>query len=284
VKGGYDKIISILLDYSKHSLLIRDIDGQTPLHSAVSYKFPLISKRLLDDMGLSMENGVGNTPMEVISLLGLFQRLVKLEASVQREESLYYVDYSSFSDTPRIPADQIFNHEAELKDLGYVARVLIDQGVVPDAEKKKLKNEVGKWVSKMEGIVNAAKELEATREIQRERAKGKQKKISNRDDLYPPDVGDVSETFAILKEAFESRSAIGVRQLIHLDDVQTSVSYTLAHVNPDVNEDGNSRCQGKSRCGRTRGSDDEPADDAEEDKAKSNSMVFQIIGLVLSDT
>jgi len=213
-------------------------------------------------MGLLMENGVGNTPMEVISLLELFQRLEKLEASVRREESLYYV-YSSFSDTPRIPADQIFKHEAELRDLGYVARVLIDQGVVPDAEKKKLKNEVGNWVSKMEGIVNAAKELE----IQRERATGKQE-IFSRDDLYPPDVEDVSETFAILKEAFESRNAIGVRQLIHLDDVQTSVSYALAHVIPEVNEDG---------------SDDEPADDAEEDKARSNSMVFQMIGWGLDD-
>jgi hypothetical protein len=231
-------------------------------------------------MGLSMENGVGNTPMEVISLLALFQRLMKLEASVQREESLYYVSYSSsFSETPRIPADQICKHEAELKDLGYVARVLIDQGVVPDAEKKKLKNEVGKWVGKMEGIVKAAKELEATREIQRER----EPKFFSLDDLYPPDVANVLETFAILKEAFDSRNAIGVRQLIHLDDVQTSVSYSLAYVNPDVDEDGNSRCRGKSRCGRNCGSDDESVEEAEEDKAKSNSMVFQIIGLVLSD-
>ncbi len=231
-----------------------------------------------------MENGVGNTPMEVISLHGLLQRLVKLEASV-REESLDHIGYSTsqlFSETRLIPAVQIFKYEAELKDLGYVAKVLIDQGVVPDAEKKNLKNEVGKWVSEMEGIVEVAKELEATREIHRERAKGRRNFFSQ-NDLYPPDVGNVSETFAILKEAFDSRNAIGVRQLIHLDDVQTSVSYTLAYVDPDVDEDENGNTfpsYNRSRCGRNRGSDDESA---EEDKAESNSMVFQIIGSVLSD-
>lgn len=236
-----------------------------------------------------MENGVGNTPMEVVSLLELVRNVEELRSYTQKE---WWYDRDDLTprtfnfEKQRVPAEKIPKYEAELKDLRDVVEIMVNGGVVPDEEKKKLKNEVMKWVNRMEDIVDSAKKMEAARKIQKEKAAEKQRRHKSpfKSNSYPGDVADISETFAIVKEAFESKdskSDLDIRQLIHLDDVQASVGFSLVHVMSDENGNrvlsyGSTRCR-RSRYGRQDCGDEDGSDD-DEVKARRGSMVFQAVG------
>ncbi|KAF8905746.1 hypothetical protein CPB84DRAFT_1844751 [Gymnopilus junonius] len=73
VKKAHKDLLKILLDYSTSSILVRDVDGQTPLLCAVNRSLSNITRLLLSASSnaidaLFMENSVGNTPVELCAL------------------------------------------------------------------------------------------------------------------------------------------------------------------------------------------------------------------------
>ena len=286
VKLGYEKLVSILVEYNKDSLLTRDIDGQTPLHCAVARSFATIVKTLLDAMpgdGLVMENGVGNTPVDIITLAELIQRVKQLSSIVsdQRSSSSDGLDPSGINASDsRIPASYFTKYETEFKELRGIIRDMAGRGTAP--ESSRLTDEVEKWVSKMEVILREAKTQEARKEAERKaREEEEQKKRLPHINQYPSASASISDTFEVVEKAAQSHLSMGatIRQLIHLLDVQKSVKCTLSKVNPNAveNEYGGQstgRYRGKRHSRRT---DDEfeQEEDEEENALKKEGMVSE---------
>lgn len=272
VKSGYERLVSILVEYNKDSLLTRDVDGQTPLHCAVARSFPTIVKTLLDvtpGEGLLMENGVGNTPVDIITLAELVQRVKQLSSIVsdQRSSSSDGLNPSSINASDsRIPASYFTKYETEFKELRVVIRDMADRG-----KSSGLMDEVEKWVSKMEVIVSAAKTREERKEAERKAREEEEKK--KHVDQYPSASASVPDTFEVVKKAAQDRLGMSTtRQLIHLLDVQKSVKCTLSKVNPNAVEneyDGPSFGHYYRGRRHPRRGDDGFGQEAEEDEEKA---------------
>ena len=246
VKGGKEALVSILLDYTQDGLLVRDVDGQTPLHCAVARSFSTIVDHLLRVMpkeGLVMENGVGNTPTEIAALAELVQCCKELGdlASGQRpSEGLLHPEYI-FSSVARIPAAHFSKYEAELKDLMEIIPEMVDRGTVPDERKLYMKNEIQDWVNKMLTRFKAAKRREEEREAERKARRDEEEEKERQEGVipYPCDTADLKKTFELITKAYQATfDNFQPRRLIHILDVQESVGYTLTKVNPITVDDG----------------------------------------------
>ncbi|KAJ6544391.1 hypothetical protein B0H19DRAFT_1170529 [Mycena capillaripes] len=81
VKKGYKKAVKLVVEFSKVTALVRDVDGSIPLHCAVRSGFPKIIQILIDaaPSGLHMENGVGEAPLEIARLQHLITRKKQLQ-------------------------------------------------------------------------------------------------------------------------------------------------------------------------------------------------------------
>ncbi|KAJ6554865.1 hypothetical protein B0H19DRAFT_1377542 [Mycena capillaripes] len=80
VKHGFNTAVRLVVGFSKASVLVRDVDGCIPLHCAARRGFPEITQILIDanPSGLNMENGVGETPLEIAGLRDLIVRNQKV--------------------------------------------------------------------------------------------------------------------------------------------------------------------------------------------------------------
>jgi ankyrin repeat protein len=169
-------------------LLIQDVDGQTPLHSAVARSYSTIVRNLLRVIpkeGLEVENGVGNTPREIVALAELLKSCKDLSnvVSMQSSSGNSLSPDSIDSTIARIPVDQFSKYEAELKDLRDIVPEIVDRGTVPDERKLHMKNEIQNWVNKMLAAFKAAKKREERREAEREARKDEEEKKSQQKGL-----------------------------------------------------------------------------------------------------
>lgn len=285
MKCGHASLVSILLDYKPElGLLIQDVDGQTPLHSAVARSYSTIVRHLLlviPKEGLAVENSVGNTPREIVALAELLNSCKKLKVSTQSSSGSSLSPDSIDPTIARIPVDQFSKYEAELKDLRDITPEIIDRGTVPDERKLHMKNEINNWVNKMLAAFKAAKKCEERRESEREARKDEEKKKKQQKGLpdetpYPSDTADLTKTFELMTNACKADD-FQLRRLIHLLDVQNSVGYSLNKVNPDTEEDENDGSPKLRSKGRYKKSVDLEDNDVEpEQREPETFMVFRV--------
>jgi len=273
--------------YSKNSILLRDVDGQVPLHCAVVNSFALIVKTLVAAApeALTMENGVGSTPLEMATLKDLIEQVGDFTARLgQFSQSDDELRPNRLDIEPRmVQTDLIEKYEVELEETREVVDVVLDQATIGMKEKEVLKAELTKWLNRVTTMVKIAKENEAPYKA-REQKEAEMFEIWDKAERYPQkDSNHVSETLDVIHKYLKTLSDGGSsiqRQLIHLLDVQKSVGATLIKVNDD--DGGN---QGYSYFNhhhrqRQQYEDEEELQEKvnEEVKIRNNSTIMQYLG------
>jgi len=218
VTSGSIAIVQKILGYSTASVLLRDIDGSTSLHTAVRSQFPKIFKALaavVDGEALQMEDSVGHTILEVVSMPELEDRTKAFLRTVPSSPS--ELDPSSITHNYRHPYDKeaIKRLEKELPYLHGVIDILI-----PEERKKRRTKviwELNTFATMVDTRMKKAKALlEAEPAYKREDAEKQANML---------DWADARETLVAVREALASRPA--KRQLVHVADVQKSVASDL---------------------------------------------------------
>ncbi|KAG5643246.1 hypothetical protein DXG03_001296 [Asterophora parasitica] len=211
VKEGAIRSVKLIINYTKSTLLMRDIDGSTPLHCAVQRGFAEISEaiiRAVPPEALYMENGVGETPLEMAALqhkLDLTQRF-----TAERHRSVTSLMIHHADDNPeRI---EIYRLEVELPRLRSTIDDLTQAGKL--VRGTKLADELVRFVEMME------EKLEAKKAEEKDRAFVKEEYARHRDSC------NRKHTLEVVSEAVAATP--GQRLLVHLVDVQRSVHGNLA--------------------------------------------------------
>ncbi|KAF9530942.1 hypothetical protein CPB83DRAFT_904927 [Crepidotus variabilis] len=315
VKHGHQKLVSMLLDYSKSTVLVPDVDGQTPLHSTAKLCYPAITKSLLDALpseAPDFENAVGNTAFEIVSLQELVDRAKKFDTANQSHNRYGYsgtLQPNSFSNDPiRMSSSKFKSYETSIQQIRDVVENMVDRGSLPQEKKDFLKSETMRWINKTTEVINTLKAKEAERDAKSKAWNEADKKLNPppvvfSTEVYKTDTRDLEKTFKILNSVYNPRlhptsggSTLGDnrRQLIHLLDVQKSVKSTLAKVNPAAvdseygDKSGMSYAQSQTGGGysrryryrKNRHDDTEGLENEESDEFKDrmHSQVFQTLG------
>ncbi|KAJ7661416.1 ankyrin repeat protein [Mycena polygramma] len=240
-KRGFKKPVKLIVEFSKTTALVRDVDGSIPLHSAVRGGFPETIQLLVDaaPSGLHMENGVGEAPLEIAQLQDLIARNQRLQhQSCARGMSELN---TNVNDSP--PRIDIEGLEVELPKFRATVESLVASGVLKAGTKPA--TAMFAFAEHMEWKLVAAK---AARNVDSAEDAGMEKSDS-------------------AKALANVQAAMGVvgghRELVHLVDVQTSVQSSLSKASsPEAEDNGYSRY---SRRARVRARDNEGGLDPEED-------------------
>lgn len=235
-----------------------DVDGQTVLHAAVKKCYSRITSILVtsvDPKGLQMENSVGNTPLDIISLVELNSRIQRF--SKNQENSITELEVNTVEPFQRHSKTYISKLEKELPNLHAILDVLFADGRLKD--QTKLATELRKFSSMMGERLHAAKLAEAARPSRLPKV---EKAPENKN---PRDSPDVEKTFSIVLAALEDSTVN--RQLVHLIDVQKSVGADLETVQP------------KFPSGKWKNEDGPAPEQEENEKEKAQSMVWKRINL-----
>ena len=243
-----------------------DVDGQTTLHAAVKLCYAQITSILLaaaDPKGLQMENGVGNTPFDIISLNELSSRIEGFPHMV----TMTQLKMDGVEPFYRYAGDYIEKLQKELPKLHAILDLLLADGRLKG--QTKLAKELTNFASMMKERLSAA-EAAHTARLARfpEEEKEVEASADPKDNTY-----DLEKTFSIVVGALKSLTIN--RQLIHLIDVQKSIGADLEKV-------GGSRSSNEGRRQKGEGELDEEQDEEEEERAQS--MVWQYTFNVYADS
>ena len=239
-----------------------DVDGQTTLHAAVKLCYAQITSILLaaaDPKGLQMENGVGNTPFDIISLNELSSRIEGFPHMV----TMTQLKMDGVEPFYRYAGDYIEKLQKELPKLHAILDLLLADGRLKG--QTKLAKELTNFASMMKERLSTAKAAHTTRLTR----VPKEEETS----ADPKDKNDLEKTFSIVVGALKSLTIN--RQLIHLIDVQKSIGADLEKV-------GGSRSSNEGRRQKGEGELDEEQDEEEEERAQS--MVWQYTFNVYADS
>jgi len=282
IKHGHKALVKTLLAYSKSTVLMRDIDGKTPLHCAAKLQLSDITQQLIVASPpeiLFMEDAVGHSPFEIVRLAQFTKQFGDYKTQVDNMwgYSLETIRPNSLLDNH----SYVFHGPKEepllmMKDV--VQRLAKDERIA-----RKIKADVMlRWI---ERTVEKAKVFKARQEKreQEEAAEKKKQQTHFREDnatLYPSENGDLSKTYKIIKDAVAALSAEMPRQLIHVLDVQASVNATLEKVAVKEDEDEDEYSYGRRSHRRRRlakyGVEGELEPEEDEDKkARKASIVLQ---------
>lgn len=260
VKMGHKLAVKAVLDFSKMSILDRDLDGFTPLHCAVKQSFSEIAKLLMDASpeALYIENGVGETVLEMATLKELVLRLTNSsQVGTRVTTGTRTGDDLSGGDPPIEPPRLEVEHlEAELPRLRLAIERLLEEGRL--VRGTKLTNELLAFAATMEEKLAAAK--------------AGAKKPEDAEEPKSTDTADVVGTLRVLKDTMPKIPE--KRNLVHLIDVQRSVQSNLAK-SITVQEGQNQQTR-----------DDEglvEEEDDEEEKQRSSLLTFRTLGLTFAD-
>lgn len=277
------KLVEIILGFTNSTsvFLKRDIDGQTPLHCAAKGGFSDITGQLIAASPpevLHMENSVGNTPLEIVNLAEINERLrgYTHHNNSQRQEIFpSSVDYTSHP-----LSSTLEKVEAELMEIRECVESLFKDGT--GKVNTEVKTATVKWAEEMGNKVEVFKERQKVKEEEERQRKLKDSQAtatSPASMVY--DTCNFSETSLLIQEALASRSDSLVpanRHLIHLFDVQQSVNATLAKVGGKQDEGEYYSYRRYRYRRRNRGDEGELEDEEDEDrKARRLSMVFQYL-------
>ncbi|KAJ3879583.1 ankyrin repeat protein [Lentinula edodes] len=254
-RGDY-RTSSIIIDYTRAGLAIRNVYGSIPLHIAISKSQAKTVKKLIDSSPeecLFMENGVGNTPLEMATLLDLLGRLQNVSRDREPELAAQHVNL----DPSRITLDKL---QQDVPNLRQTINTLLKNG--PLKVDDKLTKELFAFSRFMETKLTAATaEAEATK-------RGNEDEPDVKDKWKDPE--DRGTTLKIIKEAILARPH--QRQLIHLVDVQKSVGSHLSSAELRSTDTHNPRHQREH---------DEEGLEPEEDteiKLRNSSIVYRRLG------
>ena len=236
------------MEFTKSTILIPDVNGQTTIHAAVKACFPKVTSILLagaEPKGLQMENTVGDTLLDIVSLSELNSRTERFwenQGCVIDELWMYGVNpFRRHSEA------YVQKLEKELPQMHAVLDTLFTDGRLKS--QTKLATELTKFCNKMSELLSAAALVPT-----------KEKASENKD---PLDTSDINETRSVVVAALKDLTVN--RQLVHLIDVQKSVG-------ADLEKAGESR----SDNWRTRRKDeDELEAERDEDEKESQSMVYE---------
>ena len=244
-----------------------DVDGQTTLHAVVKLCYPQVTSILLaaaDPKGLQMENGVGNTPFEIVSLNELSSRIQRFPQDQSNTMSELKID--GIDPFYRYPGDYIQKLRKELPKLRAILDVLFAEGRLK--RQTKLATELTKFANLMEERLSVA---EAAHTARLARFPKEEEEVS----ANPKDSYDLEKTSSIVVEALKGLTVN--RQLIHLIDVQKSVGADLEKV-------GDRPSESHWRRRGWKGENETEAEQEEEKEEKAHSMVWQYTANIYADS
>ena len=262
VKLGHIRLVKSIVEFTKSSILMLDVDGQTTLHAAVKLCYAEITSILLaaaDPKGLQMENGVGNTPFDIISLSELTSRIEGFPHMI----TMTQLKMDGVEPFYRYGGEYIQKLQKELPKLHAILDLLLADGRLK--RQTKLAKELTNFANMMKERLSVA---EAAHTMRLARLPTEEEEIS----ADPKDKYDLEKTFSIVVGALKGLPVN--RQLIHLIDVQKSVGADLEKVGDRSSNEGRRR--------KSEGELDEEQDEEEEEKAQS--MVSQYTYNVYADS
>src|SRR6266702_2183885 len=217
VKRGNAATARIILEFGIDPtvLLLRDTDGSTPLHFAVQNANTILAEVLLKygpTQLLYTENSVGQTPLDIASLKDLPR--VTRPAGVPSPTDLSIHVEQHLLTSRKAPPFDAEKHQIMIPKLRATLDTLLADGRLTDGTK--LTTELLAFVRRMEGRLAV--------ETARKNAAEKQAEEGELDPLKPQ--GTTARTYFALRDATAARP--GMRQLVHLVDVQFSVRRNLA--------------------------------------------------------
>ena len=213
--GRMDIVRSLLGSIERSILLKRDSDGQMPLHSAIKLGFSDIVQQLLEscpDEALHTENGLGETPLEMATFRELHARTTSTYIQEINTPKFLASDGS-------LSTQQYFDvtkQEVEIPKLRATLDQLLEDGRLKKGTK--ITTELLAFVVSMEAKLATAK----TRVVAKVEETSKDSVRANTDRC------DAKKTLTLVQKAVLERP--GMRQLVHLVDVQKSVEDNLARV------------------------------------------------------
>ncbi|KAF8999457.1 hypothetical protein BDQ17DRAFT_1328336 [Cyathus striatus] len=217
VKQGSLRCVKLLLPYAKAPLTMRDAAGSIHLHAAVQRGFAEITQLLIsagNPETLYMENAVGNTVLEIASL-------VDLKGPIPAESSVAVYGYGGRRmqlGMKRNGGTLRYNvSELEHPMDGLWGTILELEGEKKVGKEEKIMHELRRFASTMEKRFKVAKEAEDARQL----TKLKQPLNENMKDSL-----DVLKTFNVVSQAVKENPGLN-REVVHLIDVQISVLATL---------------------------------------------------------
>ncbi|KAF8164738.1 hypothetical protein B0H34DRAFT_686396 [Crassisporium funariophilum] len=220
VHSGAKRLVKQILDFSRATVLTRDVDGSTVLHVSVKCSYPEITEMLLatvDPEDLEIENGVGNTILEIASLPELSRRIehhINVTHKTPSDISPNYVEEQGRYD------DEIV--EALKEEMPRLHSIIGE--LLPEERKKrrtKLIWELNTFATMVDGRL---KDANAKHEEKLLKLKEKNaKEIQN-----PIEEANIDLTLSVVQKALKSGPIN--RQLVHIADVQRSVGADLEKV------------------------------------------------------
>lgn len=242
--------MKLVVEFSKTTALVRDVEGSIPLHSAVRSGFPETIQILVDaaPSGLHMENGVGEAPLDIAILQDLIARNQQLQnQNYGNRFGGNSTELQSVIDSPpRLAIDRL---DVELPKFRTTLEGLVSSGILKEGTKPA--TDMFAFAEHMEWKLVAAK---AARNADSAVASGQE-------------AGDSAMALANV------RATMGVvqghRDLVHLVDVQTSVQSSLSKLSQSDSNDYSRRGR---RYGRSRQDEDglAPEEDSEEKELRES--------------
>ncbi|KAF5379120.1 hypothetical protein D9615_005878 [Tricholomella constricta] len=214
VKRGATRTVKLIVDFTKSTLLMRDLDGSTPLHCAIQESFAEITGTIISAAppeALYMENGVGETPLDMASLRHKLKLTRWLADDEIRDASSLRVRYAD--ESPR--RIELGKLEHELPKLRSTIKQLVADGKL--VQGTKLAEELSRFAEMMDAKVVAEKAAEEARPVAA---------VAVEEDRNRREVCDEKRTMEVVSAAVAA--APGTRLLVHLLDVQKSVHGNMA--------------------------------------------------------
>ncbi|KAJ3511469.1 hypothetical protein NLJ89_g4078 [Agrocybe chaxingu] len=226
VKNHNKEIMKLILEYDKTSLLMRNIQGSMPFHISIALDAVETTQLFLphlDAKALQTEDGVGNTPLEISSLHAINERLNSfIRARNQTPEGIDtgYLDMHSY------PFKWSLGMVNDIeKEVSYLRQII--EIILPEERKKrrtKLVWELNTFATMIESRLKTLRPI-FVEEIKSHVDGGDSDSEDEDEDEDEESSIDRPKMLQLVREAVHSQPAN--RQLIHVADVQKSVSADL---------------------------------------------------------
>ncbi|KAJ7124475.1 hypothetical protein C8R44DRAFT_703945 [Mycena epipterygia] len=209
-KQGFKTAVQLVVEFSKSTVLVRDVDGSLPLHCAVRGGFPQTIQILIDaaPSSLYMENGVGEAALEIATLQDLIARNQQLQNQNYAPGGFGGGSSELMNVTDSPPRFDIDRLDAELPKFRATLEKLVEDGILKKGTKAVA--DMFAFAEHMEWKLVAAK---AARNVDAVVDSGQE-------------VGNSAKALANVKAGMSVVD--GHRELVHLVDVQTSVQSSLS--------------------------------------------------------
>ena len=219
-KKGWSVSLRAMLEFGMQPsiLLVKDEKGSTPLHVAANQYDASLTNVILQYIpaeGLYVENGVGQTPLDIVS-----QRYLAMRTGNGNSNIMPRMDDLSRNITGLgRPTPPLAQQETQVQKLRTTLNDLLEDGKL--VRNTKLANELLAFADRMESKLVAA------------RSASKPKTVADGPELDPSvPLADLDATYAAVLDAVAT--VPGQRQLVHLLDVQKSVKVQLRSYQPAV--------------------------------------------------